>query len=103
MMHHSAPKCPTDTLVLTAGYGMPIAPEFMREQKTSGIEKRGETMSKPEIVWRNPNRLLCHPRRHNPLENDNAWYILEEFVGDEDLGYWTTISEFEVLPGGTAA
>jgi hypothetical protein len=60
-------------------------------------------MPKLKIVWRNPNRSRYHPRRYNPLENDSALYIVEEFVGDEDLGYWTTISEFEVLAGGTAA
>jgi hypothetical protein len=75
----------------------------MRKQETSEIEKRGETMPNLKIVWKNPKRLLRHPRRHNPLECDSALYILEEFVGDEYLGYWTAISEFEVLAGGTAA
>jgi hypothetical protein len=60
-------------------------------------------MANLEIVWRNPDEVRRHPRRHTPLEKGRTLYILQEFVGNDDLGYWTTISELEVLAGGLAA
>jgi hypothetical protein len=61
-------------------------------------------MAKFEIVWRNPEPLKHTPRRHT-LERDSshALYVLQEFVDDKYLGYWTTISDLEVLVGGRAA
>ncbi len=57
-----------------------------------------------EIVWRNPNRVRPHRRRHT-LEagRQRAFYILQEFAENGHLGYWTTISDLEVVLGGRAA
>ena len=57
-----------------------------------------------QIVWRNPRPQRAHRRRHS-LEGggEHARYILQEFVDDGFLGYWTTISDLEVVAGGRAA
>ncbi|HWY58635.1 MAG TPA: hypothetical protein VNZ03_29495 [Terriglobales bacterium] len=57
-----------------------------------------------EIVWRNPNAVSRHPRRHS-LERagERARYILQEFVEDGQTGYWTTLSGLEVVLGGRIA
>jgi hypothetical protein len=46
-----------------------------------------------------------HPRRRHSLEkgSNHALYVLQELVDDGCLGYWTTISDLEVLVGGRAA
>ena len=57
-----------------------------------------------EIVWRNPNPMCTHRRRHSfERGGEHARYILQEFVNDGDFGYWTTISDLEVVAGGRAA
>jgi hypothetical protein len=57
-----------------------------------------------EIVWRNPEPVKHTTRRHSLERSSNyALYVLQEFVNDGDLGYWTTISDLEVLVGGRAA
>jgi len=56
-----------------------------------------------EIVWRNPDRVRGR-RRHTPAcAGDQCSYVLQEFVQDDHLGHWATISSLEVLPGGRAA
>jgi hypothetical protein len=62
-------------------------------------------MAKLEIVWRNPERVKHTTRRRHSLErgSNHALYVLQEFVDDGNLGYWTTISDLEVLVGGRAA
>jgi hypothetical protein len=57
-----------------------------------------------QVVWRNPSAVRSHRRRHT-LEagSHRALYILQEFVEDGRLGYWTTISDLEVTRGGRAA
>jgi hypothetical protein len=52
------------------------------------------------IVWRNPNQVSAHRRRHNFKQ---AVCTMQEFVEDGRLGYWTTIGDLEVLAGGRAA
>jgi len=61
-------------------------------------------MAKFEIVWRNPEPVK-HTTRRQSLErgSNHALYVLQEFVDDGNLGYWTTISDLEVLVGGRAA
>ena len=56
------------------------------------------------IVWRNPNTVRPHRRRHT-LEagRQGALYILQEFVENDYLSYWTTLSDLEVVLGGRAA
>jgi hypothetical protein len=58
----------------------------------------------PAIVWRNPNRLRSHRRRHSfePM-GERALYIMQEFVEDGQNGYWAAICGLEVVPGGRAA
>jgi hypothetical protein len=61
-------------------------------------------MAKFEIVWRNPEPVKHTTRRHSLERGSNhALYVLQEFVDDGNLGYWTTISDLEVLVGGRAA
>jgi hypothetical protein len=62
-------------------------------------------MAKFEIVWRNPEPVKDTPRRRHSLEkgSNHALYVLQELVDDGCLGYWTTISDLEVLVGGRAA
>jgi hypothetical protein len=57
-----------------------------------------------EIVWRSPQPPHSHPRRHS-RERDakRTHYVLQEFVQNGRWGYWTTISDFEVVVGGRAA
>jgi hypothetical protein len=64
---------------------------------------RGGTTSL-HIVWRNPNSVRRLPRRHT-LEppSQGSHYILQEFVQDGRLSYWTTLSDLEVVAGGRAA
>lgn len=78
------------------------------------IERGGKTMlgfidgdknvTALEIVWRNQNPVPPRRRRHS-LEptGDRALYILQEFVEDGQAGYWTRISDLEVVAGGRAA
>ena len=62
-----------------------------------------EDMTTLGIVWRNPT-VPAHRQRHTfERLGEGAMYILREFVRDEQLGYWTTISTLEVLVGGRAA
>jgi hypothetical protein len=58
----------------------------------------------PAIVWRNPNPLRSHRRRHSfePTE-ECALYIMQEFVEDGQNGYWAAICGLEVVSGGRAA
>jgi len=57
-----------------------------------------------EIVWRNPEPVKHTLRRHSLEKGSNyALYVLQELVDDGCLGYWTTISDLEVLVGGRAA
>lgn len=61
-------------------------------------------MTTLEIVWRNPNPVRHHSRRHNSKhERDRTVYILQEFVTHGNLSYWTTLSALEMLAGGRAA
>ena len=62
-------------------------------------------MAKFEIVWRNPEPVKHTQRRRHSLEegSSQALYVLQELVDDGNLGYWTTISDLEVLVGGRAA
>jgi len=61
-------------------------------------------MAKVEIVWRNPEPVKHTLRRHSLQRDSNhALYVLQELVDDGNLGYWTTISDLEVLVGGRAA
>jgi hypothetical protein len=65
----------------------------------------GETiMATLEVSWRNPNPVLAQ-RRRQTLErgSERALYSLQEFVFDEEGGYWMTISDLEVVAGGQAA
>jgi hypothetical protein len=57
-----------------------------------------------EIVWRNPERMRSHRRRHSfECTGERTLYILQEFVEDGQAGHWTTISDLEVVVGGRAA
>jgi len=56
-----------------------------------------------EIVWRNPNAVRRHLRRHSfERAGERARYILQEFVEDGQTGYWTTLSGLEVVGGRMA-
>lgn len=58
-------------------------------------------MNTLRIVWRNPNAVGSHRRRHSFLQaKDCALYIMQEFVQDGLLSYWTTVSGLEVVTGG---
>jgi hypothetical protein len=60
--------------------------------------------TKLEIVWRNPQRVCTSRRRHTFVrEGEQGLYILEEFVSDGYLGYWSTLSNLEVVTGGRVA
>ena len=61
-------------------------------------------MAKFEIVWRNPEPVK-HTTRRRSLErgNNHSLCLLQEFVDDGNLGYWTNISDLEVLVGGCVA
>ena len=79
-------------------------------EATSGLENPLENptgLENPtalEIVWRNPNPLPVHKRRHNSEHTEERdLYTLQEFVQDGDLSYWVTISSLEVVVGGAAA
>ena len=55
----------------------------------------------PEIIWRNPNPVPAHRRRHNfEAAGDCGLYFMQEFVQESEIGYWVTISGLEVLAGG---
>jgi hypothetical protein len=57
-----------------------------------------------EIVWRNPNAVRRHRRRHSfECAGEGARYILQEFVEDGQTGYWTTLPGLEVVLGGRIA
>jgi hypothetical protein len=57
-----------------------------------------------EIVWRNPDPVPARRRRHNfEPGSERALYLLQEFVDNGYLSYWTTISDLEVVAGGRAA
>ena len=63
-----------------------------------------KSAAKPEIVWRNPRTVRSHRRRHTfERAGRRALYIQQEFVDDGRFGYWTTISDLEVVIGGRAA
>jgi len=69
-----------------------------------GIMSGTKELGSPEIVWRNPNRMSACRRRHNfERKGECAVYVMQEFVGNGETGYWATISGLEVLPGGRAA
>ena len=75
---------------------------WSKKMFTTEISKNKDT-AKLEIVWRNSNAVRA-PRRHNQeREGDCIRYILQEFLYDGELGYWTTIADLEVVPGGRAA
>ena len=56
-----------------------------------------------EIVWRNPDTVRANRRHSFDGNRDPVRYILQEFVNDGELGYWSTISNLEVVEGGRAA
>jgi hypothetical protein len=61
-------------------------------------------VAEPEIVWRNPNPVRPHRRRHSFVgTSEHLVYIMQEFIEGGQYGYWTTISGLEVVPGGWAA
>jgi hypothetical protein len=62
------------------------------------------SMTKFEIVWRNPEPVK-HTTRRRSLESgsNHLLYVLQEFVDDGNLGYWTNVSDLEVLVGGFVA
>jgi hypothetical protein len=61
-------------------------------------------MEKLEIVWWNSERVKHITRRHNlERRGSHALYVLQEFVHEGNLGYWTNISDLEVLVGGCVA
>jgi hypothetical protein len=63
-----------------------------------------EKVTAPEIVWRNPNPVHRHPKRHSfERAGECARYVLQEFVMDGQVGYWAKVSDLEVLVGGRAA
>jgi hypothetical protein len=68
------------------------------------ITSESKNISKLEIVWRNPNPVPVN-RRCYCLESagERPLYIQEEFLDDGHFGYWTTISDLEVMKGGRAA
>jgi len=69
-----------------------------------GIMPEAKKRASPEIVWRNPDWVRTCRRRHNFEQlGECAVYIVQEFVGDGQTGYWATISGLEVLAGGRAA
>jgi len=63
-----------------------------------------ENVAKLEIVWPNPNPVRA-PRRRRSFERagERARCILQDFVNDRRLGYWTTTCDLEVVAGGRAA
>jgi len=61
-------------------------------------------MTNLEIVWRNTMPVSQHSRRQSHhVGVAGTLYIMQEFVDDGALSYWTTVSALEVLPGGRAA
>ena len=71
---------------------------------TTEIISTNENGRKLEIVWRNPNPVCGGPRRHNrEYAAESARYVLQEFVYEGHVGYWTTITNLEVVVGGRAA
>lgn len=56
------------------------------------------------VVWRNPNQLRTYRRRHSfEMSGRCGMYVMQEFVQDGVIGYWTTLSGLEVLAGGRPA
>ena len=69
-----------------------------------GIVDSFKKVTRLEIVWRNPNAVRHHRRRHSiERAGERARYLLQEFVEDGPTGYWTTLSGFEVVLGGRVA
>lgn len=69
-----------------------------------GIVGGTKKLASLEIVWRNPDRMRACRRRHSfERRGECAVYIMQEFVGDGQTGYWATISGLEVVAGGRAA
>lgn len=65
---------------------------------------RGTKLVSLEIVWRNPNRVRAHRRRHSfQGASEHPVYIMQEFIEDGQNGYWTTVSGLEVVAGGRVA
>jgi hypothetical protein len=60
-------------------------------------------MTTLEVLWRNPRPARAQRRYTLEQGGERALYILQEFVNDEDGGYWMTISGLEIVPGGRAA
>jgi len=57
-----------------------------------------------QIVWRNPNPVRPHRRRHSVEHlGQSDLYIMQEFVEEGPYAYWATISDLEVVEGGRAA
>jgi hypothetical protein len=57
-----------------------------------------------QIVWRNPETVRPHRRYHSfRREPESAFYIVQELVQDGRFGFWATISDLEVVAGGSAA
>jgi hypothetical protein len=57
-----------------------------------------------KVVWRNPNAVGIRRRRHTlERQTERAFYLVQELVQDGRFGYWTTISDLEVVAGGRAA
>lgn len=57
-----------------------------------------------EIVWRNPEAARPNRRYHSfQRASQNAVYVVQELVQDGRFGFWATISDLEVVPGGKAA
>jgi hypothetical protein len=57
-----------------------------------------------QVVWRNPKAVGNHRRRHSvEQQKERVFYLVQELVEDGRFGYWTTISDLEVVAGGRAA
>jgi hypothetical protein len=61
-------------------------------------------MSTLEIVWRNPNPV-AHSRRWQPVRgmDGRVTYLIQEFSYHGLVGYWSTISNLEILRGWRTA
>jgi len=57
-----------------------------------------------QLVWRNPKAVGIQRRRHSvEQQKERVFYLVQERVEDGRFGYWTTISDLEVVAGGRAA
>lgn len=64
----------------------------------------GRSKPKMEIVWRNGKSVRSSRRYHSfQRESERDVYLMQEYVEDGRFGYWSTISDLEVVAGGRAA